>query len=428
MRLSAVCVLGGAGWAQASADGAEPASLLSPLLSPLPLPPQPPPPPPPLNVLQAHRRLTACTNQPALWMIGKGLDCTWEFGLHNFCNKEDAWVLMNTCQQSCWDAGAGYAGDDCSRSSPPPSLLRDGAGGPAEPPAPPPPAPRPTRPPAPSPALPCFQYCQYNPQPWISKCPWRDCSGCTACAAFEWPALPPPTPPPPTPPPPEPPNNHPSPSPTSATCKLFCMRKTHDWTSKCTWRSCTGCAICASIGAPPSPAVPAPGATGKVLHDPPPPTSPPPPPTPPPPPSADRCHPRCHLSTYSHSELCSWTRCYYCPFCPRMIPPAPNTPPPPPAPPPMPLLPSPSPPAPLPPPPSGLPPLSPSPPNSPPVRPNFLMIYSDDQSFDEFGAYGGKVLTPSMDRLAREGIKFMQGYVPSTLCTPSRSASLRAPP
>jgi len=57
---------------------------------------------------------------------------------------------------------------------------------------------------------------------------------------------------------------------------------------------------------------------------------------------------------------------------------------------------------------------------APPPPPNFLLIYSDDQSFEEFGAYGGEVHTPNLDKLANEGVKFMGGHVTSTLCTPSR--------
>ncbi|MDR2848978.1 MAG: sulfatase-like hydrolase/transferase, partial [Verrucomicrobiota bacterium] len=33
-------------------------------------------------------------------------------------------------------------------------------------------------------------------------------------------------------------------------------------------------------------------------------------------------------------------------------------------------------------------------------RPNIVFILTDDQNYDTIGAFGGKVLTPTMDRLA----------------------------
>jgi len=57
-------------------------------------------------------------------------------------------------------------------------------------------------------------------------------------------------------------------------------------------------------------------------------------------------------------------------------------------------------------------------------RPNILIILIDDQDMDEISAYGGKVYTPNMERLAREGIRFNKAYVSSTVCTPSRYSFL----
>ena len=57
-------------------------------------------------------------------------------------------------------------------------------------------------------------------------------------------------------------------------------------------------------------------------------------------------------------------------------------------------------------------------------KPNILLILIDDQDLDEIGAYGGKVYTPNMDRLASEGIKFNRAYVSSSVCTPSRYSFL----
>lgn len=53
-------------------------------------------------------------------------------------------------------------------------------------------------------------------------------------------------------------------------------------------------------------------------------------------------------------------------------------------------------------------------------RPNIILFVADDQVKEELGCYGGKVLTPHIDRLAREGMRFDNAHVPSTVCTPSR--------
>ncbi|QHI69943.1 sulfatase family protein [Tichowtungia aerotolerans] len=53
-------------------------------------------------------------------------------------------------------------------------------------------------------------------------------------------------------------------------------------------------------------------------------------------------------------------------------------------------------------------------------KPNILFIVTDDQDFATIGAYGGNVLTPNMDRIAREGMRFNRGYCTSSSCAPSR--------
>lgn len=55
-------------------------------------------------------------------------------------------------------------------------------------------------------------------------------------------------------------------------------------------------------------------------------------------------------------------------------------------------------------------------------RPNVVLIITDDQRIEEVGAYGGKVYTPNLDRLAHEGIRFTNAYTAHTVCTPSRYA------
>ncbi|MBY5958876.1 sulfatase [Membranicola marinus] len=57
-----------------------------------------------------------------------------------------------------------------------------------------------------------------------------------------------------------------------------------------------------------------------------------------------------------------------------------------------------------------------------PTRPNILICISDDQSFPHTSAYGTDwVNTPGFDRVAREGILFMNAYTPNAKCSPSRS-------
>ena len=53
-------------------------------------------------------------------------------------------------------------------------------------------------------------------------------------------------------------------------------------------------------------------------------------------------------------------------------------------------------------------------------RPNIIVFLVDDYDKPEASAYGGKVLTPNLDRLAREGMRFDNAFVTSTVCTPSR--------
>lgn len=55
--------------------------------------------------------------------------------------------------------------------------------------------------------------------------------------------------------------------------------------------------------------------------------------------------------------------------------------------------------------------------------PNVLLIQADDLGYGDLGAYGqARFETPSLDRLAREGMRFTQYYAGSTVCAPSRTA------
>lgn len=55
-------------------------------------------------------------------------------------------------------------------------------------------------------------------------------------------------------------------------------------------------------------------------------------------------------------------------------------------------------------------------------RPNIVFILADDLGYGDLGCYGQKkILTPQLDRMAEQGIRFTQFYAGSTVCAPSRS-------
>jgi len=62
--------------------------------------------------------------------------------------------------------------------------------------------------------------------------------------------------------------------------------------------------------------------------------------------------------------------------------------------------------------------------------PNFVFVLADDLGYADLGCYGGRhaaggVLSscsPSLDRLARDGLRFTQGYANSSVCSPTRFA------
>ena len=58
---------------------------------------------------------------------------------------------------------------------------------------------------------------------------------------------------------------------------------------------------------------------------------------------------------------------------------------------------------------------------APAARPNILVFYLDDMGWAQPGAYGGKLApTPAMDSIARNGVRFTDGYVSACVCGPSR--------
>ena len=53
------------------------------------------------------------------------------------------------------------------------------------------------------------------------------------------------------------------------------------------------------------------------------------------------------------------------------------------------------------------------------------IIYVDDLGYGDVGEYGATgVLTPNIDRLAREGLKFTDAYSTAATCSPSRYSLL----
>jgi arylsulfatase A-like enzyme len=57
--------------------------------------------------------------------------------------------------------------------------------------------------------------------------------------------------------------------------------------------------------------------------------------------------------------------------------------------------------------------------------PNIVVIYADDLGYGDVGCYGAtKIKTPNIDRLASQGLRFMNAHSPSATCTPSRYAML----
>lgn len=59
------------------------------------------------------------------------------------------------------------------------------------------------------------------------------------------------------------------------------------------------------------------------------------------------------------------------------------------------------------------------------LRPNVILIYSDDQGSLDLNCYGSDDLeTPNLDQLAADGVRFTQMYSPSAICSASRAGML----
>lgn len=59
------------------------------------------------------------------------------------------------------------------------------------------------------------------------------------------------------------------------------------------------------------------------------------------------------------------------------------------------------------------------------VRPNILLLMSDNHSYNHLGCYGDPVVaTPHIDKVAKQGVMFTHAFCPSPSCTPARAAML----
>ena len=59
------------------------------------------------------------------------------------------------------------------------------------------------------------------------------------------------------------------------------------------------------------------------------------------------------------------------------------------------------------------------------AQPNFIIIFTDDLGYGDLSSFGHPTIrTPSLDKMALEGMRLTQFYVGSSICTPSRAALL----
>ncbi|MDP6634901.1 MAG: sulfatase-like hydrolase/transferase [Phycisphaerae bacterium] len=59
----------------------------------------------------------------------------------------------------------------------------------------------------------------------------------------------------------------------------------------------------------------------------------------------------------------------------------------------------------------------------PKVKPNFIIIFIDDQGYQDLGCFGSpNIKTPNIDQMARDGMRFTDFYSAASVCTPSRAA------
>lgn len=57
-------------------------------------------------------------------------------------------------------------------------------------------------------------------------------------------------------------------------------------------------------------------------------------------------------------------------------------------------------------------------------KPNFVVIFCDDLGYGDVGPNDGRIRTPNIDRMAREGVVLTDYYAAANVCTPSRAGLL----
>ena len=60
--------------------------------------------------------------------------------------------------------------------------------------------------------------------------------------------------------------------------------------------------------------------------------------------------------------------------------------------------------------------------NSESAAPNIIYVLADDLGFGDLGAFNqeGKIKTPHLDQIARQGMIFTDAHSSSSVCTPTR--------
>jgi arylsulfatase A-like enzyme len=56
-------------------------------------------------------------------------------------------------------------------------------------------------------------------------------------------------------------------------------------------------------------------------------------------------------------------------------------------------------------------------------KPNFVIIFTDDQGYQDVGCFGSpSIVTPNLDKMAAEGMRFTDFYSAASICSPSRAS------
>ena len=59
------------------------------------------------------------------------------------------------------------------------------------------------------------------------------------------------------------------------------------------------------------------------------------------------------------------------------------------------------------------------------TQPNVILIFTDNQQAKTLGCYGNsEVMTPNLDRLARQGMRFNNAFCVNAFCSPCRASAL----